>query len=158
MKATRQSQCISHESGTVHLSDVFTVQSERDCTVEFAGCCGAGRDISKPGLDLDDSGFTENGRVDQRRYTLENMELADTAELEDDPETPDDAAENLDQQDTTQTRKRKRRKGRVPKGSDFWSCLETWWGDRIKEWGDNIGNSTMWKRFVVGLPQTAQQN
>ena len=80
------------------------------------------------------------------------MELANA--VEDESEIPDDAAESsqTDQQDTTRKRKKKKVKARVQGELDFWSCLEEWWKARIEEWGNNLGDSEMWQRFVVGSP------
>ena len=70
--------------------------------------------------------------------------------VEEESEIPNDAAEDLqtDQQDMTW--KRKRKKTQAPGELDFWLCLEDRWKEHISEWDDDVRNSAMWKRFVIG--------
>lgn len=86
---------------------------------------------------------------------MENPQLfnteSDTAETD-----SNDPGEDSDQENVPDSQARKRRRveevcvraGKVAKGKDFWSQVDKWFKNQVKEWGTDFG-ADAWKTWVL---------
>lgn len=89
---------------------------------------------------------------EQRRFGLDNLSLISAVIVKPVEHNEDEDEDEYDIPAPSAPKKRKVRSGgRVPKGQDFWSRVDAWFIEEIKEKGRSLTGAS-WKRYVCHLP------